>query len=81
MVRQQGFIGYKALFSDNVMAVSAIAVEDSAICVFEKNSFVRILKKNPDLALRFIKVIADEINFQNNRIVSLTQKHIRGRTG
>jgi CRP/FNR family transcriptional regulator, polysaccharide utilization system transcription regulator len=79
MVRQQGFIGYKTLFSDNPWSVSAIAIEDSAICTFGKNSLIRILKKNPDLALKFIKVIADELWVANNRIVSLTQKHIRGR--
>ena len=79
MVRQQGFIGYRALFSDNTWSVSAAAIEDSAICILEKNSLVKILKKNADLALKFIKVIAEELEFSNNRTVSLTQKHIRGR--
>ena len=79
MVRHQGFIGYKTLFSDNLWSVSAIAIEDSAICIFEKSSFIRILKKNPDLSMKFIKVIADELWFSNNRTVSLTQKHVRGR--
>lgn len=79
MVRHQGFIGYKNLFSDHPWSVSAVSIEDSAICIFEKSSFVRILKKNPDLSLKFIKVIADELWFSNNRTVSLTQKHIRGR--
>jgi CRP-like cAMP-binding protein len=79
LVRQQNFIGYKALFSDVPWSVSAIAIEDSAICIFEKNSFIRILKKNPGLSVKLIKVIADELGFSNNRTVSLTQKHIRGR--
>jgi CRP-like cAMP-binding protein len=79
MVRQQGFIGYKGLFSDNPWSVSAIAIEDSSIITFEKSSLVRLLKKNPELALKLIKVISDELWFANNRIVSLTQKHIRGR--
>ena len=79
MVRQQGFIGYKSLFSDIPWSVSAIAIEDSAVCIFEKNTFLRILKKNPELSLRLMKVIADELWFSNNRTVSLTQKHIRGR--
>jgi CRP-like cAMP-binding protein len=79
MMRQQGFIGYKALFSDNPWSVSATAIEDSAICIFEKSTFVKTLKKNPDIALKLIKVIADELAYSNNRTVSLTQKHIRGR--
>jgi CRP-like cAMP-binding protein len=79
MLRHQGFIGYKVLFSDTPWSVSAIAIEDSAICIFEKNTFVRILKKNPELSIRFMKVIADELWVSNIRTVSLTQKHIRGR--
>jgi CRP/FNR family transcriptional regulator, polysaccharide utilization system transcription regulator len=79
MLRYQGFIGYKVLFSDTPWAVSAIAIEDSAICIFEKNTFIRILKKSPELSMRFMKVIADELWVSNNRTVSLTQKHIRGR--
>jgi CRP-like cAMP-binding protein len=79
MLRQQGFIGYKALFSDIPWSLSAIAIEDSAVCIFEKSSFLKFLKKNPDLSIKLIKVIADELGFSNNRIVSLTQKHIRGR--
>src|SRR5450759_3535110 len=77
--KTHGLICYKTLFSYNLWSVSAIAIEDSAICIFEKSSFIRILKKNPDLSMKFIKVIADELWFSNNRTVSLTQKHVRGR--
>jgi CRP-like cAMP-binding protein len=79
MIRQHGFVGFKGLFSDNPWSVSAIAIEDSAICTFDKISLVRVLKRNPELAVKFIKVLADELLFSNNRTVSLTQKHIRGR--
>jgi len=79
MLRHQGFIGYKTLFSDIPWSVSAKAIEDSAACIFEKNALVKILKKNSELSLRFMKVIADELWVSNNRTVSLTQKHIRGR--
>jgi CRP-like cAMP-binding protein len=79
MVRPQGFIGYRAIFADSQYSASAIAIEDSAICIFEKDCFIKIVRKNPDLALRLMKVFADELGFSNNRTVSLTQKHIRGR--
>ncbi len=79
MLRPQGFIGYKALFSDSPWPFSAIAVEDTAICIFDKSSFVKMLKKNPDLTIKLMKVIIDELGYTNTRIVSLTQKHIRGR--
>ena len=79
MTRQQGFIGYRSLFFDHPSPFSALAIEDSAIVIFEKNCLIKVLKRNVDLALKFMKVMADELLFTNNRIVSLTQKHIRGR--
>ncbi len=79
MVRPNGFIGYKALFADQPWPVSATAIEDSTICVLDKSSIVKILKKNADLALKFIKLLSEELVNANNRTVSLSQKHIRGR--
>ncbi len=79
MVRQQGFIGYRSLFSDHLYSFSARAVEDSAIVIFNRNSLTKVLKHNPDLTLKFMRVIADELQFIQKRIVSLTQKHVRGR--
>jgi CRP-like cAMP-binding protein len=79
MVKPNGFIGYKALFTDSPWPFSAIAIEDSAICIFERNSFKKFLKKSPEFSLRLMKIIVDELGFTNSRIISLTQKHVRGR--
>lgn len=79
MVKQQGLIGYRVLFSENTWSVSAKAIEDTIICVFEKNTLVKILKKNADLALKFLKLVTEELWISDNRTISLTQKHVRGR--
>jgi CRP/FNR family transcriptional regulator, polysaccharide utilization system transcription regulator len=79
MIRPQGFIGYRAIFADSTYCASAVAIEDSAICIIEKDCIIRLIKRNPDLALKFIRIFAEELGFSNNRTVSLTQKHIRGR--
>jgi CRP/FNR family transcriptional regulator, polysaccharide utilization system transcription regulator len=79
LVRPLGFIGYKALFSDDPWPFSAIALEDSAICIFERNSFRKFLKKSPEFSMKLMKIIVDELGFTNSRIISLTQKHVRGR--
>jgi CRP/FNR family transcriptional regulator, polysaccharide utilization system transcription regulator len=79
MIRPQGFIGYRAIFAESTYYASAVAIEDSAICIFEKECVIRIIRRNPELALRFMRILANELGFSNNRTVSLTQKHIRGR--
>ncbi len=79
MIRPHGVIGYNVLYSDNPWPVSAAAVEDSVICILDKRSLVKIIRKNAELGMKFIRMISEELTFTNNRIVSLTQKHIRGR--
>lgn len=79
MVSPQGLLGYRALFADSSYSASAIAIEETTICLFERDAVLKTIRNNPDLALRFITVISKELGFSNNRTVSLTQKHIRGR--
>jgi len=79
LVRPQGLIGCRALFADGHYCASAVALEDSAICIFDKTTLWELIKNNTDLSLRFMKVLANELGFSVNRTVSLTQKHIRGR--
>jgi CRP-like cAMP-binding protein len=56
MAKPVGFIGYRALFAEENHTATAVAIEDTTICIIEK-----------------------ELGFSNNRTVTLTQKHIRGR--
>jgi CRP/FNR family transcriptional regulator, polysaccharide utilization system transcription regulator len=79
MVRPKGLIGYRTLFSDYTWAFSSKAIEDSVICVIEKSTLVRIMKKNADFSLKLVRLIADELEFAYNRTISLSQKHIRAR--
>lgn len=79
MVKPDGFIGYLAVFADSPFNASAVAIEDSTICIFEKDSFLKVVRRNSDLALSIMKALSVELGFSNDRTVSLTQKHIRGR--
>jgi CRP-like cAMP-binding protein len=74
-----GFIGYRALFAEEHHTATAVAIEDSVVCIIDKESVYKLLKGNPDLCMSIIKSFATELGFSNNRTVTLTQKHIRGR--
>ena len=71
--------GIRNISQTAVWNESATAIEDSVICMLDKNAITGILKNNPELSLRIIKLVADELAFARNRIISLTQKHVRGR--
>jgi len=74
-----GFIGYRALFAEEIHIASAVCIEDSVVCMIGKEELFKVLKRNNSFALAIIKTLAKELGFSNNLTVSLTQKHIRGR--
>lgn len=79
MAKPVGFIGYRALFAEENHTATAVAIEDSAICIINKETIYKLLRSNSELCLSIIKAFATELGFSNNRTVTLTQKHIRGR--
>ncbi len=79
MVRPQGLIGFSAFISSTDYSATAVALEESVICRFDKTSFMKLLKRNSDLTMTMMRMMALELSFSNRRTVSLTQKHIRGR--
>ena len=79
LAKTNDFIGFRALFADDYYNASAIAIEDSVICVFEKKTLISLITENSKLSLKIIKYLAKELGEAENRTVSLTQKHLRGR--
>jgi CRP-like cAMP-binding protein len=79
MISPQSLINYRSLFSETAYPFSIGAIEDSATVFFEKQLLSRILKQNAELAMKIIKVISEDLIYSYDRIVSLTQKHVRGR--
>jgi len=79
LMKQQDYIGYGTLFSDKKWPFSAEALEDTTVCHLEKASLIKVLKRNADLTLKMCKLITDELWTANDRLMALTQKHVRGR--
>lgn len=79
MARPVGFLGYRAMFADENHIATAEAIEDSIICTIERDCLLDILHSNAELTFHVLKSLATELGFSNNRTITLTQKHIRGR--
>jgi CRP/FNR family transcriptional regulator, polysaccharide utilization system transcription regulator len=79
MMKAYDIIGLSSLFTEPKWPASSMAVEESVICTIEKQSLLRILRINPDLSMKFNKFLAEELSHSYNKMVSLTQKHVRGR--
>jgi CRP-like cAMP-binding protein len=71
--------GLHLLFAENIWKASSIAVDDCTICTIEKQNLLRILRNNAELSMRFNQMLSDELSYSYDKMVSLTQKHVRGR--
>ncbi|MBK9391713.1 MAG: Crp/Fnr family transcriptional regulator [Bacteroidetes bacterium] len=79
LIKPSELTGFRNIFQPLGWNNSSIAIEDSVVCILDRNTISGILKSNTDFSFRMIKLITDELNFTNERIISLTQKHVRGR--
>ncbi len=79
MVKAVELFGYRALLSNQVYQASAQAIEDSVVCHIDKEAVFSVLARDPYLGMKIIKRLAIELGETKNRIINLTQKHVRGR--
>ncbi len=79
LVKSGEFLGYRALFADEYYNASAVALEESTVCIIEKSALYDVMHRNCEFNLKIIKMLADELGQSESRTVSLTQKYLRGR--
>ena len=79
MGKPHDFLGLRALLTDTVFGFEAEAIDDSVVCIIEKGNLLRIIKKSPEMALRLLKIVAEENDHAHLRLIDLTQKHVRSR--
>lgn len=79
MVRPIQNFGYRAYFANEAYVTNASAFEPSVICFISMTLIEQLVSQNSKLALFFIKELSTDLGVADERVVSLTQKHIRGR--
>ena len=79
MLKVNDMTGFQPLFTDSIWPYSAIVIEESIIYTIEKQCLLRILRNNADLSMKISKVLSEELSYSYDKMVSLSQKHVRGR--
>ncbi len=73
------FIGLKALLLEKNYASTAIALEQCSVCILDRDNFLAVVKNNNDLSLKVVQMLSREVEKADQRMINLTQKHLRGR--
>lgn len=79
LIKDMGFFAYRAAFAGETFKTEASAFETSVICQIPFPVIWKLIETNSSLAIFFIKQLATMVGETDLLVISLTQKHIRGR--
>ena len=79
VIRAVEYFGYRPAFAGEDFLMSATAFEPVVTVCFPIDVVVAMTKENASLAWFFIRKLAVDLGHADERTVTLTQKHIRGR--
>ena len=79
LVRPGQYFGYRAYFANENYVTSGAAIEATQIGFLPMSLVEEHIRRNNDLAIFFIRTLANNLGQSDTRTVNLTQKHIRGR--
>lgn len=73
------YFAYRAYFGGGNYVTAAAAFEPSVVCMIPMETITQLVAENNALAQFFIKQLSVDLGIADERMVNLTQKHIRGR--
>jgi CRP-like cAMP-binding protein len=79
VIKPVEYFAYRAYFAKEDYQTAGAAFEPSTICLIPLNILEQLIKENNNLAMFFISELSTHLGASDERTVSLTQKHIRGR--
>lgn len=79
ILRPGQFFGYRAAIAAEYYVTEASALEESLLVVLPARVLLELMQRNADLCRFFVRALAVDLGVADRRMVSLTQKHVRGR--
>ena len=79
MIRPIQYFGYRAFYANECFVTSASAFEASGVCTIPMKIVHELITINSRLAYFFVQLLSVDLGIAEQRMVNLTQKHIRGR--
>ena len=71
-------LGFDSLYDDRYSSTAEV-IQDAELCCIKKQDLINLLKNNPEVGLKFIKIMNRELNRAQERIRDLGVKDARER--
>jgi CRP-like cAMP-binding protein len=73
------FIGYPALIGDKNYEDSAVVLEEAEIMQIPREDFMQLIYGNMDVAIKFIRIITQNVKEKEERLLNLAYSSLRKR--
>jgi CRP-like cAMP-binding protein len=79
LYREGDFFGYITLLENSVYKETAEAMEDSEVAIIPREDFESLINDNPDVAKRFIRMLASNVTEKEDQLLGLAYNSLRKR--
>ncbi len=79
LINEGEFFGYASLLEDAPYSDTAVALEDCEICVIPKEDFFALLFNSRDIASAFIRMLSNDVNEKEQKLLQLAYNSVRKR--
>jgi CRP-like cAMP-binding protein len=79
ILKPNNYIGLLSFFESSTYAYSVVALEDTQVCMVDLGFVKSLYMRNHDLLLKLNMAFGKSVQLIMNKIISLSQKQIRGR--
>lgn len=77
--KKGNIIGYRSFFNDEHYSCSATAISETLLCFISGDVILDLIRRNPELALQFMKYLAQDLKYAEKKSISIAQKPVRER--
>jgi CRP/FNR family transcriptional regulator, polysaccharide utilization system transcription regulator len=79
LYKQGDFLGYLPLIGNMPYSETATALEDTEVAMIPKDDFLELFHRDRDVAYRFIKMLASNVQEKEEKLLSLAYSSVRAR--
>ena len=80
LLAKDDFLGYLACIENVHHSESAVALENSEVCIIPKKDLLELLHSSSDAAMRLVKLLTKNIKEKEDKMLSLAYNSVRQRT-
>lgn len=79
IVKPGDFLGYRSMLAGTRYKLSAAALEDTAVCMIPKATFLELYKTNENFSKSLLEVLCSTLDESYTKIADIAYKPVRGR--